>query len=68
MRIEDYWLDGIEYHVEFLVKDGRCIRRQIVVPMGTEETEVKQLVGSRFHQVQKVVCIECLADVLCLKG
>ena len=67
MSIEKYWLDGVSYYVEFLVVDGRCIKKEIIVPVGMTQDAIVLLVKKSFKDVVEVIVLECISDVLCAK-
>ncbi|MDT2012588.1 hypothetical protein [Carnobacterium divergens] len=67
MVIEDYWLDGTAYHVEFIVNDGQCIDREIIVPLGMSEDAIRKLIESSFNNVKKISALDYMNDVLCTK-
>lgn len=67
MSIEDYWVDGESYHVEFLSNDGRCVNRELIVPMGTTEETIKQMIQKSFQNIKEIKSIDSMSDVFCAK-
>lgn len=68
MSIEEYWVDGSLYYVEFLSIDGRSITKELIFPIEMSEEGMKQFVKKSFSRVQEVRFFEYVSDVMCLKN
>lgn len=67
MSIEEYWRDEVIYYVEFMTKKGLKISKNIVLSVDYSLEEVKNIVESKFYNVQSVNHIDVLEDCLSLK-
>lgn len=70
MRIEDYWIDGFLYYVEFQVKQGdlyKIVRKYIVVYEEMEIQDVRILVGKKFGNVIVVKMVEFYQEILLVR-
>lgn len=66
MRIEDHWLDGELYSVQFETMDHMKIQKMIIVP-SEGIVDVEEIVRNRFNSVYDVLMIEELDSCLVLK-
>lgn len=71
MRIEDKWIDGFLYYIEFKVIQGevfKTIRKTIVIFEELDYIEVERIIRSSFGNVIEVNKIDSYEDILFLKG
>lgn len=71
MKIEDNWIDGFLYYVEFQVEiEGllRIIRKNIVVYEEMETKEIVSLVGENFKNVINIKTVDFQDDILLIKN
>lgn len=66
--IEKYWLDGILYYVEFIVKDGRTITKEVILPTGIDEEVAKKMILNRFNNIQDIKTLDFMSEVLLMRG
>lgn len=62
--IEDYWLDGVLYYVEFLVEDGRIIKKKLILPQGIEKKKLEKIILKRFNNIKRIKTLDFISEVL----
>ncbi|WP_317945309.1 hypothetical protein [Carnobacterium maltaromaticum] len=74
MRIEDFWLDKIIYHVRFKVEyqsekviESRILNRTLIIPAEYDESMIENVILTKFKNVKSVLHIDEISEGLLLK-
>ncbi|MDZ5759263.1 hypothetical protein RAK27_11380 [Carnobacterium maltaromaticum] len=71
MRIEDKWLDGFMYYIEFEVEvqnTRKLVRKSIILHEELKKEEVFRMIQKNFAHVKKINWIDYYDEVLLDKG
>lgn len=67
MRIEDNWIEGFLYYIEFRVETNeinRNIKKIIILHEELDNIEVIKIIKSRFSHVKEVIHVDLFDEVL----
>lgn len=67
MRIEDNWIEGFLYYIEFRVETNeinRNIKKIIILHEELDKIEVIKIIKSRFSHVKEVIHVDLFDEVL----